>query len=63
MAQLMEKLSEKEQKVIRLRFGLEDGKAHTLEDVGGMMNVTRERIRQIEERAMQKLREAAGNNA
>ncbi|WP_346906270.1 sigma-70 family RNA polymerase sigma factor [Faecalicatena orotica] len=63
VAQLLEKLSEKEQKVIRLRFGLEDGKAHTLEDVGGMMNVTRERIRQIEERAMQKLREAAGNNA
>lgn len=63
VAQLLEKLSEKEQKVIRLRFGLEDGKTHTLEDVGGMMNVTRERIRQIEERAMQKLREAAGNNA
>lgn len=63
VAQLLEKLSEKEQKVIRLRFGLEDGKAHTLEEVGGMMNVTRERIRQIEERAMQKLREAAGNNA
>lgn len=63
VAQLLENLSEKEQKVIRLRFGLEDGKAHTLEDVGGMMNVTRERIRQIEERAMQKLREAAGNNA
>ena len=63
VAQLLEKLSEKEQKVIRLRFGLEDGKAHTLEEVGGMMNVTRERIHQIEERAMQKLREAAGNNA
>jgi RNA polymerase primary sigma factor len=49
-------LTEREQKIIRLRFGLEDGKQHTLEEVGQIFNVTRERIRQIEAKALAKLR-------
>lgn len=57
--ELLKHLNEKEQKIIRLRFGLEDGEVHTLEEVGESMGVTRERIRQIEERSMRKLREAA----
>ena len=57
--QLMEALStltEREQKVLRLRFGLDDGKPKTLEEVGGEFHVTRERIRQIEAKALRKLR-------
>lgn len=49
-------LTEREQKVLTLRFGLEDGRARTLEEVGKEFNVTRERIRQIEEKALRKLR-------
>ena len=49
-------LTEREEKVIRLRFGLEDGKSRTLEEVGQLFNVTRERIRQIEAKALRKLR-------
>ncbi len=49
-------LTEREQKIIKLRFGLEDGKSHTLEEVGQEFNVTRERIRQIEAKALAKLR-------
>lgn len=49
-------LSEREQKILKLRFGLEDGKSHTLEEVGQEFNVTRERIRQIEAKALAKLR-------
>ena len=49
-------LTEREQKVLRLRFGLDDGRARTLEEVGKEFNVTRERIRQIEEKALRKLR-------
>jgi RNA polymerase primary sigma factor len=49
-------LSDREQKILRLRFGLEDGKSHTLEEVGQEFMVTRERIRQIEAKALAKLR-------
>ncbi len=49
-------LTEREEKVIKLRFGLEDGKSRTLEEVGQMFGVTRERIRQIEAKALRKLR-------
>ncbi len=49
-------LTEREQKVLRLRFGLDDGRARTLEEVGKKFNVTRERIRQIEAKALRKLR-------
>ena len=58
-AQLVEVLStltDREQKVLRLRFGLDDGRARTLEEVGKEFNVTRERIRQIEAKALRKLR-------
>ena len=56
LEKVMDTLSEREQKVLALRFGLEDGKPHTLEEVGKEFNVTRERIRQIEAKALRKLR-------
>ena len=49
-------MSEREAKVLRLRFGLYDGRARTLEEVGKEFDVTRERIRQIEAKALRKLR-------
>jgi RNA polymerase primary sigma factor len=49
-------LSDRERQVLEMRFGLEDGKEHTLEEVGQFFNVTRERIRQIESKALRKLR-------
>ena len=52
-------LAPREEKVLRLRFGLEDGRARTLEEVGSAFNVTRERIRQIEAKALRKLRHPA----
>ena len=52
----LESLTDREQQVVRLRFGLEDGRARTLEEVGKEFNVTRERIRQIEAKALRKLR-------
>ena len=53
---VLQTLTPREEKVIRLRFGLEDGKSRTLEEVGQMFGVTRERIRQIEAKALRKLR-------
>ncbi|MBR5917421.1 MAG: sigma-70 family RNA polymerase sigma factor, partial [Lachnospiraceae bacterium] len=50
-------LTEREERVLRLRFGFDDGKARTLEEVGKEFNVTRERIRQIEAKALRKLRQ------
>ncbi len=54
--EMLSALTEREQKILRLRFGLEDGKSHTLEEVGQEFSVTRERIRQIEAKALAKLR-------
>ncbi len=53
---MLSALTEREQKILKLRFGLEDGKSHTLEEVGQEFSVTRERIRQIEAKALTKLR-------
>lgn len=53
---ILSALTEREQKILKLRFGLEDGKQHTLEEVGQEFSVTRERIRQIEAKALAKLR-------
>ncbi len=54
--EVLETLTDREQKVLRLRFGLEDGRARTLEEVGQTFGVTRERIRQIEAKTLRKLR-------
>ena len=56
LANALESLTERERQVVKLRFGLEDGRARTLEEVGREFNVTRERIRQIEAKALRKLR-------
>lgn len=56
LVEVLGTLTEREQKVLRLRFGLDDGRARTLEEVGGEFGVTRERIRQIEAKALRKLR-------
>ncbi|WP_099469051.1 RNA polymerase sigma factor RpoD [Konateibacter massiliensis] len=56
LMEVLDTLTEREQKVLRLRFGLDDGRARTLEEVGKEFNVTRERIRQIEAKALRKLR-------
>ena len=56
LGEALNTLSPREQQVIRLRFGLDDGHVRTLEEVGREFNVTRERIRQIEGKALRKLR-------
>ena len=56
LMEVLETLTDREQKVLRLRFGLDDGRPRTLEEVGKEFNVTRERIRQIEAKALRKLR-------
>ncbi len=57
VAEVLSELSPREQKIIKIRFGLEDGVTHTLEEVGQEFGVTRERIRQIEAKALEKIRE------
>ncbi|MEK6569440.1 MAG: sigma-70 family RNA polymerase sigma factor, partial [candidate division NC10 bacterium] len=54
--EVLESLTERETKVLKLRFGIGDGRDHTLEEVGQQFEVTRERIRQIEAKALRKLR-------
>ena len=56
LLEVLDTLTEREQKVLKLRFGLEDGRPRTLEEVGKQFHVTRERIRQIEAKALRKLR-------
>ena len=56
LSEIIDTLTPREQKVIKLRYGLEDGHTRTLEEVGKEFNVTRERIRQIEAKALRKLR-------
>jgi RNA polymerase primary sigma factor len=56
MASILKKLSPREERIIRMRFGFEDGNQRTLEEVGQVFAVTRERIRQIEAKALRKLR-------
>ena len=56
LEEVMNTLTPREAKVLKLRFGLEDGKSRTLEEVGREFQVTRERIRQIEAKALRKLR-------
>ncbi len=56
LVEVLDTLTDREQKVLKLRFGLEDGRARTLEEVGKTFDVTRERIRQIEAKALRKLR-------
>ena len=59
---VLKTLTERDEQVIRLRFGLHDGRCHTLEEVGSEFNVTRERIRQIEAKALRKLRHPVRSN-
>ncbi len=54
--EILGSLTEREKKILEMRFGLEDGVTHTLEEVGKVFNVTRERIRQIEAKALEKIR-------
>jgi len=55
--QILQDLTPREQKILKMRFGLDDGVPHTLEEVGKVFNVTRERIRQIQQRALEKIKE------
>jgi RNA polymerase primary sigma factor len=63
LSRLICTLNSREQAVIRMRFGLDDGKAKTLEEIGRRFSVTRERIRQIEARALHKLRQPYRNHS
>jgi RNA polymerase primary sigma factor len=57
VGEVLEELTPREQKILKIRFGLEDGVTHTLEEVGQEFGVTRERIRQIEAKALDKIRD------
>jgi RNA polymerase primary sigma factor len=57
MATMLKTLTPREERIIKMRFGIEDGNEHTLEEVGRTFAVTRERIRQIEAKALRKLRQ------
>ena len=59
MDMVLKRLSPREERVLRLRFGLEGDRVHTLEEVGQLLNVTRERVRQIEHKALRKLHSPA----
>jgi len=59
--QVLNTLTPREERIIKMRFGLEDGTEHTLEEVGQNFGVTRERIRQIEAKALRKLRRPSRN--
>lgn len=59
---LLHTLSSRETSVIKMRFGLDDGRSKTLEEIGNVFSVTRERIRQIEARALHKLRQPYRNH-
>ena len=59
----MEALTDREREVVRLRYGLGAGREHTLEEVGRRLSITRERARQIESRAVEKMRAAARHRA
>jgi RNA polymerase primary sigma factor len=63
MGELMKQLSDRESEIIKYRYGLEDGHAHTLEETGRRFNLTRERIRQIEKDVMRRLREYVNTHA
>ncbi len=54
--QILKTITPREEQILRMRFGLDDGTEHTLEEVGRSFNVTRERIRQIESKALRRLR-------
>ena len=60
ITEVLDQLSLREQKILKIRFGLEDGVTHTLEEVGNEFGVTRERIRQIEAKTLEKIRDMKG---
>jgi RNA polymerase sigma factor (sigma-70 family) len=63
ISQLLNSLTRRERQIVRLRFGLADGRDYTLEEIGEMFNITRERIRQIEQRALRKLQHPRRSSA
>ena len=61
--QALSTLTDREHQVLRMRFGLDDGRTHTLEEIGNQFGVTRERIRQIEAKALRKMRHPSRSGA